>query len=777
MAGVNGELCGGVDINVVTVEFRSGGLGRDAPAFVLQQRFLEVVLERLQRFSGPLIEWFLAATSLELILAGTLVGGLVGMVIYVGVRLATTVFATGARLFITVLTIPYTTARPLLTSRYSVRAEVLYGLLALVNGSALIGLDFAANTGRPRFFGMTVIAVLAVLLLDVFLLVPGGIGGAVVARTRPLWIVIQDRRFAGSVLSLSVVVLLLVGRGTAHFLLVSAFFASVVVHIYLADYGRTSTTSTLGLLAGGGGLLLAAQVLTVPYYVRTLDTVYHTALARRITTVGSLAAVRTTRYADLPVFHTLASIGTQLSALEPRLLIALLFIVLFPVALVAGFVVFRNVTGRPKLALLGVAALAVNPEFIAWGTQAHVQSLSFVFLAVFLVLLTKWARDVRYAVAAGVVILAWIMTHHLSVFMAVILLSAPVGVGTLWVLVANRDYWSAIQRPLRQHTLLTVAVAVYWWLTGLVWVPVNWITRFSPAATTGLPTEQFLIQVYSNPVELALAAVPFVLEQFHYVFFLALAGYGLWTIVRAGGTLPSRVFPVAILGFLVAAPLYVPNPTWMVARGLAALNRWGIMTLLFVMLVPVLGLRRLRGDTGRSVSALGIALLVVVMVFVSITAGFTDPSLADTAGYEKGDRKYLTTENLAAADHVLEYTADTSVSTSHLFSGYLTHESWTSGANERPERFERMVVVDGRLVTRPGLTVIQHRALQEKQIKVSIKPPQSEPYPDDVTIFAPVSADDVELGLARENVVYDNADTIITFKPRTAEFVDNPDEP
>lgn len=781
----------------------------------------------------------------------------------------------------------------LLDVRVRVDEEDLYDALVLLNVGVLVGLFVALRIGRPRFFGMTLIAIVGVILLDVMIFatvamsgpltalgrrrdrvppegygrlrilgvaivlvvavsalvlleremiaprlrallrtavlpyiprwipVPrpqqlpytvlvglvagitllvgaliGGVVGYVAARftgedpldtdggggpflststfirslTAPRFrVVFRDRRFTVSALLGSISVLLLLGRGFVYFLVVSLFFTSMVLHIYRTDRSRQSIGSNLALIAVGAGLLMAAQVLTVPFYARTLDTIYHVSLIDRITNVGSLAAVESTRYDDLPIFHTLGSIGVQLSGLAGRSFTGVLFAVLFPSALVGGFVAFRNFTGSPTLAILGAVLLAINPEFVDWGTQAHAQSLSFVFLAVFLVVLTKWVHDLRYTLVAGVLILAWVMTHHLSVFMSLVLLSVPVVAGTLWVLVLRPDDWGLIQRPVGHHTMLTAAVLVYWWFMGIIYVPINWITRYSPAASSGLPTEQFLIQVYSTPMELALASVPFVLNRLHFVFFVALAGYGLWSIVRPGGRMPNRTFPVVVLCFLAAAPLYVPNPTWIVARGIAVLNRWGIMTLPFLLLVPALALKRLGEDSVRTESVLSVALLVLVLSFVSIGAGFTDPSLADSAGFEKGARKYFTSEDLRAGEHVLEYTTDTSVSASHGFAAHLTRRSWSKTTADPPGRFHRIEVVDGRIVTRPGLTVIQSGTLQEKAIKVRLRPSQSSLYEGDVSILVPVSAEDVDLGLERRNVVYTSAGTIITFKPRVAE--------
>lgn len=650
-------------------------------------------------------------------------------------------------------------------TRSSPRSEVLYASLGFLNVGVLAGILFAVRTGRPRFFGMTVIGTLTVLLTDVLVFRPFDRFGATLgARTAPLWSLVGDRRFAASALVASVGVLSTVGRGLVFFALIAVFFVSMTLHVLLGEE-RAGVPSNVLLVAGGGGLAVAGQALTVPYYVRTLDTFYHTTLARHIATAGFVEVTAMTRYGDLPVFHTLAAVYIQLTQLDPRLIIGALMVFLFSVVAVGGFAFVRNVTGSAVVGFLGATLLAVNTEFIGWGTQSHVQSLSFVFLAVFLLLLTKWARDIRYTLTAAVVTLAWVMTHHLSVFMSVVLISTWVGAGVLWSLYAKPSSREALWRPLQQSALLVTAVGTYWWITGLLWVPIGWITEHSPAASSGLPTEQFIIQSYTDPVALAVASVPFVLNKLHYVFFLGLCAYGLWTIVRGETRLPSHTLPKVAVGFLVAAPLYVPNPVWIVARGMAVLNRWGIMTLLFLLPIGALGLKRVATAPKRSTRVVAVAVLVFGVAFLSLGAGFTDPSLSDSVGYDKGARKHFSAGNINSGEHISQYTSDTPVRSSHAFSGYLTFEQWAAGSADRSDRFGLATVTDGQLDSEPGLTVVEYGSLRTNRIKLGVTPERSDIYDGEVVVLAPVSDERVEFSPARRNIVYHNSDTMMLYEP------------
>ena len=710
-----------------------------------------------------------------LVVFGMLLGYVTYRVVYVVEHaLASSTQAVGAAITNSHVFAAVPTQR-IVTARYRPRNEILNATLAVLTVAVGGGTVLALSIGRTRYFGMAVIGLLTVGLVD--LLVFRRLVGSeesLLVRTELLWVVLRDRRFAVSALLSSVIVLATLGRGLAYFLCVSVFVGSLVVNVYLTDERYAPILSSLALLVVAAGTVLAAQVLTGPYYVETLDTVYHTALARRIADAGSLVPTIGTRYTNLPVFHTLSSVFVQLSPVAPRTVIGVLVAVLFSVVVVAAYAIVRNVTGSRKIGFYAAAFAAVNPEFIRWGVQAHVQSLSFFFLAVFLLLLSKLARDIRYTVVSVFIVVAWTITHHLSVFMSVVLIAVWTIAGTAWILAARHADGDSIQRPLHQYMILTVSVAVYWWLTDLVQVPIRWITQTSPSASSGLPTEQFVIQTYTDPVELMLASVPFLLDNVHYALFLGVGGYGLWTIVRPNGTMPSRVFPKVIAGFLVAVPLYIPNPTWALARGLAALNRWGIMTLLFLLPVVALGLARV-DDHRRTAGIVAVSLLVVTAAFVSVGGGFTDPSLSNSFGYDKGARDHFTTGDLAAADYVLEHTSDTPVYASHSFSGYLIHEDWTGPTAKRSSRFGRMRITDGSLEAQPGLTVVEQTSLREGRIKVLVRPPGSAAYNGEETIrvLDPVSADGIDLNPDGRNVVYDNTDTFVMYEPDRPDAADN----
>lgn len=654
------------------------------------------------------------------------------------------------------------------------RVQILYLSLLLANVITLLGIFLTVRIGRPRYFGMATVGFLAVGLLDVLVLVPEREG---VTKSRAV-AVLKDGRLAVGLLFGSVFTLFLFGRGVVYFGTVAVFLAVVLVRISVTDYRDRGATFDLAVIVAGGVLLLASRSLTVAYHAPTLDSIYHTAHAQRLASVESLEVLAPSRYDDLPLFHTVASVGIRLTGLSPRTAVAVFMAFLYPATGVAVFALFENVIDSTKTALLGTAFFIFNPAFLTWGTKSHPQSLSFVFLGVFLLLLTKVttsARRYEYTGLAVVVSLAWVTTHHLGLAMGVFLITIPMVAAVAWSRTTATEFpvYPAVER----YLVLVVVVGLYWSATGVTSEAMQWIFRYSPSASAGIPTQQFLIQLFTDPAALAAAAVPFLLDALHYVFFLALAGYGLWTILQSG---PDRggstgAYLLITLCFLVAVLLYVPNPTWIPLRGVATLTRWEIMVLPFVLLVPALGFRWLAAEHRGTLRIVAVGVLAFAVVFASVGGGFDDPSLADAAGYERGIQTHFTEQNLAAGEFVLGHTNDTPVAASSLFPSYLSYADWATRADEPQHpassqdlRFTTVAVANDTLVTGPGLTVIQYDAYRNSRIKVLLRNPQSEIYPADVAVYAPVSDEEVAWDTERESVVYSDGDTVIAYNPVNA---------
>lgn len=636
------------------------------------------------------------------------------------------------------------------------RFRLLQAVLLLLNVGVVAQLAVTMQIGRPRFFGMGIVFLGAVVLLDAFVLVPR-------SELRHIdWgqatTVVRDPRVTVVTLCLCVAVLFGFGRGLTFFGAMGVFFTQVVGRILTGNDRPGSWHFDAAALVAGTAIVIAAQTLTVAYYARVFDTIYHTTLTRRIATYGTLDVVSATRYDDLLLYHTQASVGMRITDLAPRTYGAVFFAVLYALSLVIVFALFRNVTGVTRTGLVGTALIAFNPQFIRWGTNVHAQGLNFVFLLAFLLVLSKWRPDLRMTSIAVVIAIAIATTHHLSTAMAATMITVPVLAITLWTRVSASDI--GVRSVLFRYLMLVGIVAYYWNETGIIYGAQLWLSDLSPQASAGVTTKQFLIQQYADPAALVDATVPFLLNNAHYGIFMLFAGYALWLFLRPEREELTDTALFVTVMFVFAVFLYIPNPGWLPLRGVAVLNRWGIMTLPFLLL-PAVGLNMLSTDFKNTVGSILVLVLVFGLVFTSIGGGFTDPSLADATGNEKGAQRYFSQDDIDAANFAATHHNESAVYGPTEFPGLLQCGGWTGPSPDTPGSFGQMTVEDGTIVVQQGLTIMPEDTFRTDKIKVSVVNPEG--YPDDVVVWTPVSDETADWDRERHDVVYDNGRTVIAY--------------
>jgi hypothetical protein len=659
------------------------------------------------------------------------------------------------------------------TSKFSdqdLRIRLFYLALLVANVGIVPGLYMAIQIGRPRYFALGLVMALGLLLCDVFVLLSRNTGSRVrqsldsVSFEHP---VLTDWRWVPLTALLGVFTYTTFGPGLVYYLAAGSFFTVLLVRAYLVSHRGRSITPELGVLMVGTAAVLMAETFSIAYHARTFDTIFHTSLATRIANFDTLAVIADTRYDDLPVYHTAMALGIEATGLRPRAFVGAFVAVAFAVAAGGLYAALRNLTFSSRVGFVGATLLAVNTEFVHWGTQSHVQSLSFLFFVVFLLFLSKVTTDRRYFSLIVVLIVGWVMTHHFSVFMVVTLLGAPVVFSYVSAKVRGSDIGADIGITLLvYYTLLLTATAAYWVHTGIIRGPINWITEYSPGAR-GVESTEILIQFYSDPVELFQAALPTLIADLHYVFWLALAGLGIWTVVRSRDWY-DRTVPMLVLSMLVAFVFYFPNPAWAPLRGFAAITRWPVMALPLLVPILALGIVKVRPDIRDAKRGVVALVVVFLLISVSMSASFTNPSITDMAGYNKETQSSLSAETVEATEFTMAYMDDESVihgaSLVHL---YVRFQIWEETRGIEQFRFGRIKVIDGKLQSEPGLTIVQEEEFRTGGIKIALENPDSPAYEglEDVTINTGVTDEDVEWDRGRQNLVYDNRGTVITYAP------------
>jgi len=309
----------------------------------------------------------------------------------------------------------------------------------------------------------------------------------------------------------------------------------------------------------------------------------------------------------------------------------------------------------------------------------------------------------------------------------------------------------------------------YWVMTGIIWGPYSWIFEHSPKASQGV-VGTIKIETYSNPEELAISSIPWVINNLHFLLFIGISGYAIVTLLQDEERLSGRQ-KLAILSFLAGSVFYVPNPLWIPLRGVGALERWGIVVLPFIAIIPAIGILNVARNHRRGIGKVGAGALIFLFVFISLSSGFTDPSITDLSGIDKGERKYFTDDNIRGANYVLSHTKDSEVYSSASMSSYLQYEEWKKTGGPSPEstpdsRFNVTQYDDNRdiVLIDEGLTLVEYNEFTEKESRYSIVNLTGEAYDGNVTVIAPVSSDEGELRSSENSIVYSHQDTFVLYK-------------
>lgn len=643
------------------------------------------------------------------------------------------------------------------------RVRVLRALILLGNLALLPGAWFVLETGRPRFVGLFASVALAVLLFDALYLLDFVSERRSAARWSTLVDLVSRLQVPAVLLLAGVVSFTTLGRGAISYALLSLVFATLVVRVTHVDYTNRSAAPELLLVVAASVTLAAGQVLTVYYYAATTDTIAHTTWATQVATTGTLEGLAGSRYFRFPFFHVWGGVAIQLFDLDPRRALAFATLALYAVAVIIAYLLVRNWLGSTSLALVTAIVFGSNPEFIRWATQAHVQSLSFFFSVAFLFLLIGFGDERRVLLAVPLVI-AWTLTHHLSVAMAGVLFFTPVVVATLLLGQRRVDVPAITRRPLPLYAMFVTTVAVYWTLvTTYIYEPLGWILFYSPAAQ-GVPSLQYVVVRYDDVLSLLVGSLPWVVDNLVYALFLVLAGLGVWLVLTTR-RIESLHWKVAIAGFFPAAVMFFPNPVWIPLEGVGELGRWGIMTLPLIAPVLAVGLSRL-GDLAGTRSLRGVlaAVLVVSLLFTSVASGMTNPTFTELAGHDKYARDYLTDDNMAAIEFTKAHAAPGErVHTPVPITAYLQDTPWPDGSptGERQVGQIGATSLDGRFELCPGMTVFPTEAFYEDGIRAVFHGVGDDRVSGTVSVTDVASADRVTWDPAGESKVYSNRGTEI----------------
>lgn len=640
---------------------------------------------------------------------------------------------------------------------------VVIAFLVTIHIALIPGLYIAIQIGRPRFLGLAFYLVTCIVLFDLLYFSTKTSDQRTFVMGRWPASVLLNWRTSVTILFATIAVLAAFGRGVPLYASLTIMFTLLLLRA-LAGPERCRPAITIALTVAASSVLVTSQVFTVAFYVSTTDTIKHVAIIKNIVEAGGLEAFETTRFDGFLVFHTLSAMWVRIGGGGVRSLIALLTIVVFQAALVSVILAIRRWTDRWTLALVAGVLIGFNDQFLTWASKVHYQSLSFVLFTVVLLAFAIQRHDRRITVVSILVSVAWIATHHLSFAMALFLGGFPFVVGALMYQTQRQFLLLAVQ-----YLLLVILFLVYWVLvTTKILMPVSWIFLHSPSASAGVDSTQILVSTYESVDVLLEASIPIFLSYIHLAFWLSVTLLGLVGILiiqRSGFTRQDTL--LILSAFLPAAVFYFPNPLWVPLRGISTLTRWGIITLPFLIVVPAYGFLQLSENVDiRSIEGMIASVIVVLLVFTTISAGMTSPSLVNIAGYDRFDQKYLSDEDLEGISFVNDYaTSEQNIQGTSHTPTYAFYQEWAKNPEIGSDQYLRVKATgpSGRVEISPGLTVFQAQAFREGMVKMRVEV-ESDYYERTGETNAPLSAESVTWNPTSENVIYSNDETIVHYR-------------
>jgi hypothetical protein len=301
---------------------------------------------------------------------------------------------------------------------------------------------------------------------------------------------------------------------------------------------------------------------------------------------------------------------------------------------------------------------------------------------------------------------------------------------------------------------------------------ITWILSTSPSAS-GLSSGVGVQQTYSSIPDLLSASFPFYVFHSHFAFWLGFTLIGLWVLFTSD-LVENRRWQVLLAGFVPAAVLYYPNPVWIVLRGIAELSRWQLMMLPLLIALPALGLKRVVSHGNPSSVSNGIVwIMVILLVFTSLGSGLTNPGLTDFAGIDKEPRRYLSGQQIAAAEWTFSYVGNQTVRSSSELPNYIEQYSWARPDSRWVYRNESVLAkasyADRRVLVEEGLTVFSVGAFREEGVWVRLVDINLESYsgidPTETEIRLVANPSTFRWNPVAADTVYTNGETVIVYEP------------
>jgi hypothetical protein len=182
-----------------------------------------------------------------------------------------------------------------------------------------------------------------------------------------------------------------------------------------------STASILAQLTGLYLLSPVTKLLTSGLYFENGDVFDHVRYVDVLLSTGSFQAIP--RYGDYPGYHLLTGTVSLLTGLSPYHAMVVVQLTLFATLIPAVYLLARVVFDSPRLALFPAFALAVIYTAVRYATVFFPESIAvvlvvFVLYLSFRIIITAGETHWSFYVLVATVGAATILTHHLTILIA-----------------------------------------------------------------------------------------------------------------------------------------------------------------------------------------------------------------------------------------------------------------------------------------------------------------------------------------------------------------------
>lgn len=360
------------------------------------------------------------------------------------------------------------------------------------------------------------------------------------------------------------------------------------------------------------------KYLTAGRYIGHGDLLTHVKLVDNITASGSIDAIATASYYDVPGLHVIAATISSVSGLGAYDAVLVTGLVAFSLVVPAVYLLAYRITEDGVLALSTAFAIVLFSDISFFVSYAFPQSLATVIIVVLMLLGSMVSRDaIKYRVTGIFVIvtLALSFTHHLTQ-----VLFLPVVVSFLLFYTAFGSFSLVTLLRKRQIVLLGLASL----LNGFVIWQIGFFDRLLEAlilqiqgGLLGGHTQSATVALGVTPPSASLStAVEWLVSPYALYLILLLVVLSLGVVVFLQGSSYSAAYMAVALTGLLGAPLILETP--LSVKSLIRIVFPWHFAFAFIVGISLQQFRRRHGSVGYS--HILVAILVVLAGLAPLVA-------------------------------------------------------------------------------------------------------------------------------------------------------------